>query len=60
MAKMVWGGRFIRPSCAAMLIVAAGVSFSESETAGQKLSSPTPSLWGMAAAALSRCGRTRH
>ena len=38
-------GRFIASVCASMLIVAAGVSFAESEPARQELSSPTPSLW---------------
>ncbi len=34
-----WSGRFIASACATMLIVAAGVSFSGSETARQELSS---------------------
>ena len=36
-----WSGRFITSACATMLIVAAGVLFSGSENARQKLSSPT-------------------
>ena len=44
-------GRFNASACATMLIVAAGVSFSGSESARQELSSPTRSQWGTAAIA---------
>ena len=40
------------PQHAAMLIVAAGVSFSGSENARQELSCPTQSIWGTAATAV--------